>query len=115
MSSIKVTRHVQVVNKVGLHVRAGGKFVQVAKPFDAEIEVKANGMTANGLSILDLLSLGAQQGTDLTIEASGPDAEAAADALVQLVADGFHEDDASKSAILTESPTSIQQDGKAQE
>jgi phosphocarrier protein len=82
---------VTIVNKRGLHTRASYHFVRVAEAYDAEVTVKKDGLTANGGSILGLLTLGAGQGSTLLIETEGPDAEEALDALTALVEAGFHE------------------------
>ena len=57
------------------------------------MKVTRGDRTANGKSILDLTTLGAACGTDVVIEADGPDAELALEALVGLVSRGFDEPD----------------------
>lgn len=91
MSDWTASQTVRVVNPEGLHVRAAGLFVRVASRFQSEVAVTCDHEKANGKGILDLLTLGAGQGTDLVVSASGPDAESAVDALVKLVAAGFQE------------------------
>jgi phosphotransferase system HPr (HPr) family protein len=71
---------------VALHARPAGAFVRAASSFSATIEVHANGRQANGKSILEILGLGADGGSQLTISASGDDAPAAVAQLAQLVA-----------------------------
>jgi phosphotransferase system HPr (HPr) family protein len=73
---------------VALHARPAGAFVRAASCFAATIEVRANGRQANGKSILEILGLGADAGSVLTISASGDDAPAAVAQLAELVA-GF--------------------------
>ena len=86
-------RAIEIVNLLGLHLRAAEKFVRQAKQFQAEIRVSHEGRVVNGKSILDLTALAAGCGTWLELEASGPDAEAAVVALSRLVEDRFHETD----------------------
>jgi len=88
-----IRRQVQVVNALGLHLRAADKFVRLAQQFQAEVRVQLDGKAGNGKSILDLTSLVAECGTRLDLEASGPDAEEAIAALSRLIEDGFHETD----------------------
>jgi len=88
-----IRRQVQVVNALGLHLRAADKFVRLAQRFQAEIRIQLNGKSGNGKSILDLTSLVAECGTRLELEASGSDAEGAIAALSRLIEDGFHETD----------------------
>jgi phosphocarrier protein HPr len=66
-----------VKNKQGLHARPAALFVQVANKFDARVTVMYNDEKVNGKSIMGILMLGAEQGTEITIEADGKDAEAA--------------------------------------
>jgi phosphocarrier protein len=86
-------RQVEILNGLGLHLRPADKFVGLAHKFQAEIKVIHKGREYNGKSILDLTSLAAECGSKLEIEANGPDAEKAIDALADLVAARFHEDD----------------------
>lgn len=79
-------------NKKGLHARASAKFVQCAEKFDAEIRVTRDGQTVGGTSIMGLMMLAAGQGTTILVDADGPEAAAALDAIAALVADRFGED-----------------------
>jgi phosphotransferase system HPr (HPr) family protein len=89
------TRRQQVVisNALGLHMRPANKFANLADRFEAEIRVLCEGRIIDGKSILDLTTLAAEQGTILELEACGPDAAQAIEALVALVAGDFGEDD----------------------
>lgn len=79
-------------NKVGLHARPAALFVQTAKKFKSEIKVEKDGLEANAKSILDILSLGAEQGSPITIKVNGEDAEIALKSLVDLVNSKFGEE-----------------------
>jgi phosphocarrier protein len=85
-------RQVEIVNFLGLHMRPADKFVRMALKYQAEIRVYHNGNEFNGKSILDLTSLAAECGTRLDLEARGPDADEALEALAGLVSAGFFED-----------------------
>lgn len=87
-----VTRHLRIVNPLGLHARAAARFVRVASQFTASIRVSRGSRELDGKSILGLLLLGASRGTEITVRAEGPDAAAAVDALSTLVADGFDDE-----------------------
>lgn len=84
-------RTVTLINKVGLHARPATAFVQTAARFASSITVECNGRTADAKRIVKVLQLGAERGAQLHIVADGPDAEAAVDALRQLVLDRFGE------------------------
>lgn len=83
---------VTIENKTGLHARPASMFVQTANKFKSKIKLTAKGKTVDAKSILMIMSLGLQQGTDVTISAEGEDAQAALDALVDLVKNKFGED-----------------------
>lgn len=82
---------VTICNERGLHARASAAFSRLAQTFSAMITVFRSGMSADGVSIIELLSLGAGIGCDIEIEANGEDAEDALAALVALVEDRFGE------------------------
>jgi phosphocarrier protein HPr len=84
-------RPVTVVNPQGFHARPAHLFMKLAMTFQAQVEIVKGNEIVNGKSILDLLTLGAGNGTTLTLRASGPDAQAAVDALAQLIEGGFGE------------------------
>ncbi|HDI42669.1 MAG TPA: HPr family phosphocarrier protein [Candidatus Bathyarchaeota archaeon] len=87
-----VSATVTLLNKVGLHARPAALFVQTAKKFKCEIRVRKGDTEANAKSILDVLSLGAEQGDEITIEAEGEDEEKALKTLVDLVNNKFGEE-----------------------
>ena len=81
-----------MINKRGLHARASAKFVKLASDFEAEVTVTRDGQTVDARSIMGLMMLGAGPGSMLELKADGPQAEAALDALCQLVQARFDED-----------------------
>jgi len=62
-----------IQNKVGLHARPTALFVQTAKKFKSDITVEKDGEKVNAKSILGILSLGAEKGVHIAIEAKGED------------------------------------------
>jgi phosphotransferase system HPr (HPr) family protein len=86
-------RQVEILNGLGLHVRPAQKFVELALRFQAEIRVRSNGTEVDGKSILSLTTMAAECGTRLELEARGPDATAAVEALADLVSARFYEDE----------------------
>ena len=84
-------RRLEIKNRLGLHARAARMLVEAIKDYDAEITVTKDEQEVNGKSILSLMMLAAAQGTHLTLEATGPDAEEAIDALASLIAGRFDE------------------------
>jgi phosphocarrier protein HPr len=91
----QVTRTVKVQNKLGLHARPAMQFVDTANQFTADIRVKKGGdepEEADGKSVMQMIILAATEGTPLTIEADGEDAEKAVATLVELFDSKFGEE-----------------------
>jgi phosphocarrier protein len=80
-----------IVNKLGLHARAATRLVSCASAFESEIWISKGEKRVNGKSIMGVLTLAAARGTELLIEADGPDEDSAIGALVELIADFFGE------------------------
>lgn len=91
-SNPPVVREVKISHKEGFHTRPVMKFVDLAQSFSSIIRVHTTVNTrevVNGKSAMDLMLLGATCGTTLRIEATGPDALQAVQALVTLIQDRF--------------------------
>jgi len=84
---------VVISNPQGLHARPAELFARLALKFEADIEVIRDDHHVDAKSILHVLTLGAAQGTELTLQARGSDAEAALEALVRLVESDFAADE----------------------
>ena len=83
---------VEITNERGLHARASAKFVKLAATFDAEVTVSKEGATVDARSIMGLMMLAAGPGSQIVIHAEGAEADAAVEALSELVANRFEED-----------------------
>lgn len=92
MSEPTAQTTVRICNQRGLHARASAKFVKLASTFESEIRVSRDGVQVDARSIMGLLMLGAGIGSDVEIEAEGPDADEAIKALITLVETKFDED-----------------------
>ena len=66
--------------------------VKCANTFRSDVTIEINGQSANGKSMMDVIMLASPCGSVVSIEATGPDADACADALVKLISDGFGEE-----------------------
>ena len=87
-----ITREFPIVNQRGLHARASRKLAEIALSYDdTEIFVRREDEEADARSLMDLMMLGAGQGSEIEVRADGPQAEAALDAIAALVADKFQE------------------------
>jgi len=85
-------REVPLLHRTGLHLRAAGKFAETAGRFQSSVRLGVGGRAVNGKSVLDILTLGAGPGVNLTISAEGPDAEQALNELETLVRNNFDEE-----------------------
>ena len=88
----EITRSVHITNKRGLHARASAKFVTLASGLPAKVEVRKDGSSVTGTSIMGLMMLGAAMGDTIEISASGDGAEDAITQLVGLVENKFGEE-----------------------
>ena len=89
--SAEVVRTVRIANKYGLHARPAAEFVKRAGKFRANVYVKKDDVEVNGKSIMGVMMLAAEHGSEITIRASGEDAEQAVQTLAELVESGFGE------------------------
>jgi phosphocarrier protein HPr len=98
MSNSPIQRVVVIRNKQGLHARPADRFVRLAQQFQAKIEIVRGSDRIEAKSIMDLLTLGAVKGTQLTLVAEGDDAQQAVDALAELMEHGFLDEDQENAA-----------------
>ena len=88
MTELRVT----VPNRLGIHARPAALLVKKAAEFTSEIGIVFGGDRVNAKSIMGVMTLAAGKGSELLIEADGPDEKEAAEALAVIVRDGFGED-----------------------
>lgn len=81
----------KIVNKLGLHARPAAMLVTVASKYASEVYLTKNGLRVNGKSIMGVMMLAAEMGSELEVEVSGPDEEQALADILQVVASGFGE------------------------
>jgi phosphotransferase system HPr (HPr) family protein len=88
-----LSREVVVTNAQGLHARPADLVAREARKWRSRIDLVVDAQRADGKSILEILTLAAESGTRVVIEATGPDARDALDALGDLFASRFNEPD----------------------
>lgn len=86
---IKTT--IKIINKLGLHARASAKFVSTAAKFQSQINITSNSQTVNGKSIMGVMMLAANKGSELIMEINGPDEVQMNEALTHLINNYFGE------------------------
>jgi phosphocarrier protein HPr len=86
------TVDITIINKLGLHARASAKLTQLATRFKSDIHLIRGTQKINAKSIMGVMMLAANQGTQLRLEVEGQDEQQACEALIQLVESRFGEE-----------------------
>lgn len=86
------TRRATICNDEGLHARPAELVARTAMAHSAEVAIVRGEHRVDAKSILDLLTLGAAKGVELLVEATGEDADRAAEAVADLINSGFNDD-----------------------
>jgi phosphocarrier protein len=86
-----VERTVVLTNETGLHARPANEFTKEANKYRSKITIQKNGEQFNAKSIISILSMGADKGTQISIIAEGEDEDQAVEALAKLVNSSFGE------------------------
>ncbi|PLX41485.1 MAG: HPr family phosphocarrier protein [Deltaproteobacteria bacterium] len=89
----ELVKQFEIVNRLGLHARAAAVLVQTAQQFTCDVEIIKDSLAVNGKSIMGILMLAAAKGVTITVKTNGTDADAAMDAIGNLVRAGFGEND----------------------
>ena len=88
-----IQEDLKIINKHGLHARPAAQFVKIAGKFKSDIRVIKDGLEVNGKSIMGIMMLAAEPGSEITLLIDGEDEKAAFDALYDLVMQKFYEDE----------------------
>jgi phosphotransferase system HPr (HPr) family protein len=86
-----VRRTFRIVNQLGLHARAASVLSKLASTFRSEILIEKDGQKARSTSVIELLLLCGQPGAEVTVTATGEDADQAVIAIGTLIGDRFGE------------------------
>jgi phosphocarrier protein len=84
-------QEVIVKNRAGLHTRPAASIVKLAARYKADIYLNRDGFAINAKSIIGVMTLAAEQGSKILIQAEGDDAQDAINAIAELFEDGFGE------------------------
>ena len=84
-------RTVEIVNRNGLHARPAAEIVKLSSRFNCDITIVRDDLEVNGKSIMGVMMLAAEYGSNILVRANGPDAEQAVKAIADLVAAKFGE------------------------
>jgi phosphocarrier protein HPr len=89
----RIVKKLEITNKLGLHARAAALLVQTVNRFSAQVNLSKDGQSADGRSIMGVLTLAATQGSNVQVEANGEDAERAVKAIEKLFDSRFNENE----------------------
>lgn len=82
----RVEKNIIIESPQGLHARPAAMLVQLVAKFKSDVAVEKDGEIVSGKSIMGLLTLGLQQGSDVKIVVEGEDAQATMDSIVEFLA-----------------------------
>lgn len=80
-----------IINKLGLHARAAAKLSRLAEQFSSEITLEKSEHSINAKSIMQIMMLAANKGSQITLSANGVDEANAIQAITDLVNRYFDE------------------------
>ena len=86
-----VERSVHVSNRNGLHARPAAEIVKAAARFRSDITIVRDDLEVNGKSIMGVMILAAEYGSELLLRADGSDEEDAVSAIAKLIESKFGE------------------------
>jgi phosphocarrier protein len=84
-------REAKIVNKLGIHARPAAEIVKTAGKFKSSITIVRDDLEVNAKSIMGVMMLAAERGAVITLRAVGDDADAALDAVCDVIANKFGE------------------------
>ena len=91
MSKTMISREFKISNRLGLHARPSAQLTQVASRFHSDVYLARDGRRVNAKSIMGVMMLAAGYGTTVSVEADGPDEDAAVAAIGALIDSRFGE------------------------
>ena len=84
-----IEKKMTILNENGFHLRPASAFVRISSKFKSQIHVSKDGISINGKSILGLMSLSCEMGSEITIIVEGEDEIEAMEKLEKLVENKF--------------------------
>ena len=87
-----IKENIKITNKHGLHARPAAHLVKVAGKYEADIKIIKDGLEVNGKSIMGVMMLAAEPGSELTFVIDGKDEKEALEAIKELIKNNFYEE-----------------------
>jgi phosphocarrier protein HPr len=86
-----IEKKVKIINKAGLHTRPAATVVKMAARYKCDFFISRDGMNINGKSIIGVMTLAAEEGSELVLSFDGEDEETAAKEITEYFERGFDE------------------------
>ncbi len=86
-----IEKTVKIINKAGMHTRPAATIVKMASKYRCEFFISKNGLNINGKSIIGVMTLAAEMGSEVTLSFEGEDENQAAHEIVDYFNRGFDE------------------------
>jgi phosphocarrier protein HPr len=86
-----IEKTVKIINKAGMHTRPAATIVKMASKYKCDFYISRNGLNINGKSIIGVMTLAAEMGSEVTLTFDGEDEQQAADEIVDYFNRGFDE------------------------
>ena len=86
-----IEKIIKIKNKAGLHTRPAATIVKLASKYKCEFFISKDGLNINGKSIIGVMTLAAEMGSELVLTFDGEDEEQAANEIIDFFNRGFDE------------------------
>ncbi len=90
-STEKLTKHVTILNQLGLHARPAALIAEVAQKAKSKVWIIRNGEKVDASSIIDILTLACLKGTEIMLQVDDPSDQDVLNNITALVESGFGE------------------------
>lgn len=87
----ELTRKVVIVNELGMHARSAAKVAALAQNAAANVWIQKEDKRADASSIIDILTLECEKGTQITLSIENKDDIGVLNSIFDLIANGFGE------------------------
>jgi phosphocarrier protein len=87
-----IQKNFRINNKLGLHARPAALLAQTAAKFESKVSIIKDGQEVNGDSILGIMMLAAEFGSDITVVINGKDEKEAIKKIEELFKRKFDEE-----------------------
>lgn len=84
-------KKVKIINTAGLHTRPAATIVKLASKYKCDFFLNKDGMHINGKSIIGVMTLAAEKGSEIILTFDGPDENEAAEEIINYFNRGFDE------------------------